>query len=128
MLQQIQLAFCKLVSITSGYRLNPAYPGANAAFADQLEDADLRGVRNMNPAAQLKAVITNLNYTDDVAVFLAKECHSTHSFSFVNRLVLNDYVQSAPDLRIYPVLNVDQLFRRNRAEMREVKAQACAFY
>ncbi len=82
----------------------------------------------MNPAAQLKTVITDLHYTDDVAVFLAEECHSTHRFGFVNRLVLNDYIQSAPDLRIYPVLNVAQLFRCNRAEMREVEAQASAFY
>ncbi|MNO01661.1 hypothetical protein D3C81_2218720 [compost metagenome] len=60
----------------------------------------------MDTAAQLKAVVAYLDDTDDVAVFFTEEGHGSHSFGFINRLVLDHNVQAAPDLGVHTVFDV----------------------
>ncbi|MNE40322.1 hypothetical protein D3C80_1343240 [compost metagenome] len=82
----------------------------------------------MAAAAQLQTVPANLNYANNVSVFLTEQRHSSHCFSFIDWLQIDNNVQSIPDLLIDASLYLRQLFRRDTAKVREVKAQSLRLY
>ncbi|MNF16623.1 hypothetical protein D3C80_2197260 [compost metagenome] len=56
----------------AGYGLNPPDTGADAAFADNLEQPDLRRRGYVAAATQLDAVIANPDHTDHISVFFSE--------------------------------------------------------
>src|SRR4051812_34865016 len=60
---------------TCGHGLDPARPGADRAFGEDGERADLGGRPHMRTAAELERPAVDIDHPHDVAVLLAEEHH-----------------------------------------------------
>ena len=106
-------------------RLHTPNTGRHAAFLQNLDQADLSGLRGVRAAAKFGRKVANLDDADFVAILLAEQRHGVvFVHCHVDRHVLG-YVDLgvAQDLLIDDVLNVLQLFVFNRGEVRKIKAQ-----
>ena len=61
-----------------GHGFNPAQPGADAGFGDNLELADFTGRLHMGTAAQFLGNIADNNHTHFFTVFFAEQGHGPH--------------------------------------------------
>ena len=65
---------CHAQELLTGDGFNSANTACNGAFAEDVERADLCGVIDMRTAAQLHAVITHGDNSDDITVFFTEKC------------------------------------------------------
>ena len=75
----------------------------------------------MASAAQLDAVISDLNDTDDISVFLSEQRHGAHRLRFINGLALDNNRNALPYLFIHAALNIGQLLRRTSPKWEKSK-------
>ncbi|MNC27307.1 hypothetical protein D3C75_754760 [compost metagenome] len=127
-LQQLQLGIQIFIGLLSGYCFNPPDTGADAAFADNLEQPDLRRRRYVAAAAQLNAVIANPDHTDHIAVFFSEKSHRPQSLGVVDGHGGNIHFRAFPNLAVHPDFNILQFFGADASEMGEVEAQTVGGY
>ena len=77
----------------------------------------------MSTAAEFDGKIAHIDYTYDIAIFLAKQSLCSGLLCLLDRHVLHDDRKTVGDLFVYHILDFFQLFRSHCGEMRKVKAQ-----
>ena len=107
-----------------GDGLDAPHARGHAAFAHDLEDADVAGARDMRAAAQLHRKIPHAQHAHVFLVFLAEQ----RDGAFGHRGVVRHFARFGrlvpADFRVHQPFDLLKLVRRDRLEMREVEAQA----
>ena len=106
-----------------GDRLDAAHAGGDAAFAQDLEEADVPGARHVRAAAQLHRELTHAQHAHVLLVFLAEEGNGARGNGRVVSHLVGLGRRVAADLDIHEALDLAQLIGRDGLEMREVEAQ-----
>ena len=107
-----------------GQRLDAANSRSHAAFADDLEQADVAGARNMRAAAQFGRKVAHLQYAHVIAVLLAEQRHRTELDRFVVAHLADFRLDVAAHFGVDQILDLAQFVRRDRLEVRKVETQA----
>jgi len=103
--------------------LNTAQAGADARFADDEKEPDLASGVQVGAPAQLGTDAFHADHADAIAVLFAKERHDALAESLLVGGLAHGDGCVRPDARVHDLLHAAQLLRRQRAEVREVKAQ-----
>src|SRR5690606_28836706 len=112
---------------STGDRLDAAHAGGHAAFADDLEQADVTGARDVGTATQLDGeAAAHGQHAHALAVFLTEQRHGTLGLGGLDVGFLDFHRGVATDLGVDHFFQLAQLLRLDRLEVAEVEAQALA--
>ena len=109
--------------LAGGDRLDAPGAGADRAFAQDQERADLRGRADVGAAAELGRVVADLDDAHLVAVLLAEQHHRAELASLFDRRHVRAHRDRLEHLLVDEALDALALLRRQLVLVREVEAQ-----
>ena len=104
-------------------RLDAAHAGGDAAFAHDLEEADIAGARDVRAAAELGREVPETEHPHVAVVFLAEERHRARCDGIVIRHHARIRRGVGADFSVHELFDVAQFRRRHGLEVREIEAQ-----
>ena len=124
--QLFQLTVDIIQSRLLRHRLNPSNTGSHTRLTQNLEEANLRGIRHMRSATQFHRIIRiKLNHTNIFAIFFTKQSRRPHLLRLRNRHVTMLFQCDAlADFFIHTNFNLCDFLIRHLAKMRKIKTQS----
>src|SRR5690554_43260 len=111
----------------TGDRLDPAHPGSNTAFADDLEKTDVPGAADVGATAELDGeAASHGQHAHLVTIFLTEQGHGALGLGGLDIGHLDLHRRVGADLFVDQLLQLAQLLGTDGLEMTEVEAQALA--
>ena len=107
----------------AGDGFDAAHAGRNAAFVNDLADADIAGARDMRAAAKLFAEIGDRNDAHSVAVFFAEQRHGAGGDGYIERHDVGVDRDVLEDLMIHEPLDFLDFGAVHGGVVREIKTQ-----
>lgn len=105
-------------------RFDAAHARGHAAFADQLEQADVARAAHVGAATEFGGVVAHLQDAHLLAVLFAEQRHRSEIQGLLHAHVVDLGRTVGADLGVHPALDLGQFGLRHRLEVREVEAQA----